>query len=83
MNPDQVPDYPLLPRPTGIGPALFAVLLLLVPAAHTASAQAAPANPMPEFQLEDVNPNSPRFNAIVSPRDYRLQISAYYFGDAG
>lgn len=38
---------------------------------------------VPDFQLTDVNPNSPRYQKTVSPRDYRLQISAYYFGAAG
>jgi hypothetical protein len=43
----------------------------------------AQVQPMPDFQLMDENPNSPRYQQMVSPRDYRLQISAYYFGDAG
>jgi hypothetical protein len=38
----------------------------------------------PDFHLVDVNTNSPRgLNTMVSPRDYLLQVSAYYFGDAG
>lgn len=37
----------------------------------------------PDFRLRDVNPNSPRNGREVSPRDYRLQISAYYFGSSG
>jgi hypothetical protein len=41
------------------------------------------AAPLADFQLRDVNPASPRADALVSPRDYRLQVSAYYFGDAG
>jgi hypothetical protein len=36
--------------------------------------------PEPDFRLQDVNPHSPRFGALVSPRDYRQQVSAYYFG---
>ena len=40
------------------------------------------AGPVPDFKLVDVNPNSVRLNALVSPRDYSLQISAYYFGQA-
>jgi hypothetical protein len=48
---------------------------------------AAPAGaqePAPDFHLVDVNTNSPRgLNTIVSPRDYLLQVSGYYFGDAG
>lgn len=39
--------------------------------------------PMPDFRLTDVNPNSARHTQSVSPRDYRLQIAAYYFGAAG
>lgn len=41
------------------------------------------ADPVPDFSLADVNPNSIRYQAEVSPRDYRLQVSAYYFGAAG
>jgi hypothetical protein len=40
------------------------------------------AEPMQDFRLVDANPNSARFGQTVSPRDYRLQISAYYFGYA-
>jgi hypothetical protein len=50
---------------------------LLLAAATTLSAQT-----VPDFRLPDVNPNSPRFDADVSPRDYRLQVSGYYFGAA-
>lgn len=39
--------------------------------------------PVPDFRLQDVNPKSPRHNAMVSPRDYLLQVSGYYFGSAG
>jgi hypothetical protein len=46
--------------------------------AVTVSAQQAP-----DFRLRDVNPNSSRANALVSPRDYVLQVSGYYFGAAG
>jgi hypothetical protein len=38
---------------------------------------------LPDFSLQDVNPASPRANTMVSPRDYLLQVSGYYFGDAG
>ena len=38
---------------------------------------------VPDFHLPDVNPHSPRHGAVVSPRDYLLQVSAYYFGEAG
>ncbi len=37
----------------------------------------------PDFKLYDTNPNSARSGATVSPRDYLLQVSGYYFGDAG
>jgi hypothetical protein len=41
------------------------------------------AQPVPDFSLPDTNPNSPRYTALVSPRDYLLQVSGYYFGSAG
>jgi hypothetical protein len=37
----------------------------------------------PDFKLADANPNSVRFGTLVSPRDYLLQVSGYYFGSAG
>jgi|SoiMethySBSTD1v2_1073268.scaffolds.fasta_scaffold1024407_1 hypothetical protein len=52
-------------------------LACLLFAAATLSAQT-----VPDFQLPDVNPNSPRYDTAVSPRDYRLQVSGYYFGAA-
>ena len=36
-----------------------------------------------DFRLLDVNPNSIRSESLVSPRDYLLQVSGYYFGEAG
>ncbi|MCH1507296.1 MAG: hypothetical protein GWQ05_11390 [Verrucomicrobiaceae bacterium] len=41
------------------------------------------AEPVPSFSLEDLSPRSVRYGQMVSPEDYRLQISAYYFGSAG
>jgi hypothetical protein len=41
------------------------------------------ASVMPNFRLVDENPNSARHGSKVSPRDYLLQVSGYYFGDAG
>jgi hypothetical protein len=38
---------------------------------------------IPDFLLQDVNPGSLRHEAQVSPRDYVLQVSGYYFGHAG
>ena len=35
---------------------------------------------VPDFALTDVNPNSSRYQEIVSPRDYLGGISAWYFG---
>jgi hypothetical protein len=37
---------------------------------------------VPDFRAEDVNPNSPRFEEAVSPRDYLESVSAWYFGHA-
>lgn len=39
-------------------------------------------SPLPDFQLEDVNPASARFGEVISPRDYLDQASAWYFGHA-
>lgn len=35
-----------------------------------------------DFSLPDANPNSPRFESTVSPRDYLQQVSGWYFGHA-
>ncbi len=48
-----------------------------------AAARGAEAPLVPDFRLSDVNFNSVRKNARVSPRDYLLQVSGYYFGAAG
>jgi hypothetical protein len=58
-----------------------ASLNVLVLAAGVASAWA--AEPVPDFRLVDANPNSLRAQTPVSPRDYVLQVSGYYFGAAG
>ena len=50
---------------------------LLLAAATSLSAQT-----VPDFLLPDVNPRSPRYDVDVSPRDYMLQVSGYYFGAA-
>jgi hypothetical protein len=39
-------------------------------------------DPVPDFSLPDANPASPRFDTLVSPRDYLGQASAWYFGHA-
>lgn len=36
----------------------------------------------PDFLLEDHNPNSPSFSAMVSPRELLGKVSAWYFGHA-
>jgi hypothetical protein len=38
--------------------------------------------PVPDFHLRDANTHSLRFSAQVSPRDYILQVSGYYFATA-
>ena len=40
------------------------------------------ADPVPDFRLMDLGASSPRRGSVVSPRDYGMQISAYYFGSA-
>lgn len=54
-------------------------LLPLSPPVHAASS----VEPMPDFKLRDTNLNSPRFGQTVSPRDYQMRISAFYFADSG
>lgn len=41
-----------------------------------------PAEQVPDFRLEDTNTASLRFGAVVSPRDYVLQVCGFYFGTA-
>ncbi|MEZ5064146.1 MAG: hypothetical protein R3B81_05395 [bacterium] len=41
-----------------------------------------PANPMPDFSIADVNPNSATNGEMVSPRDHLGDVSAWYFGHA-
>jgi hypothetical protein len=40
------------------------------------------ADPVPDFKLTDLNEGSPRRLSLISPRDYILQVSGYYFGNA-
>ena len=37
---------------------------------------------VPDFQLTDVSMTSPRVGTAVSPRDYIMQVSGFYFGAA-
>jgi len=62
-------------------PAVKRLAGVLALAAGFATAWA--GDPVPDFRLVDVNPNSERYQARVSPRDYLLQVSGYYFGTAG
>jgi hypothetical protein len=39
-------------------------------------------DPAPDFSLRDVNTTSPRFDEMVSPRNYEGEVSAWYFGHA-
>jgi hypothetical protein len=32
-----------------------------------------------DFSLEDLNPESPRFGEMISPRDYIEEVSGWYF----
>ena len=41
------------------------------------------AEPVDDFAILDSNTTSPRYDTTVSPRDYRHQVSGYYFGDPG
>jgi hypothetical protein len=41
------------------------------------------AEQVPDFKLTDTNLRSNRQGGQVSPRDYLLQVSGYYFGSAG
>ncbi|MGK0190525.1 MAG: hypothetical protein ACI9R3_006353 [Verrucomicrobiales bacterium] len=40
----------------------------------------AQADPQPEFALPDINPESERSGQAISPRNYKQQITAWYFG---
>lgn len=74
-----------LARLMGAGSRTAALVWMLVVWGTLAGGPASTAQtgPMPDFQLRDMNVASARYNQLVSPRDYRLQISAYYFGSAG
>jgi len=40
------------------------------------------STPMPDFELRDWNASSLTFDQVVSPRDFRVGTSAWYFGFA-
>lgn len=54
---------------------LYSLCLLLIGSAYA-------AEPVPEFRLLDVSSTSPRRGTTISPRDYVMQVSGYYFGEA-
>jgi len=68
-------------RATLIRPALLAALALGASCRDDSDSDR-PSDVMPDFSLTDVNPNSARYNAKVSPRDYLDKVSAWYFGHA-
>ena len=37
-------------------------------------------SPVPDFALQDVNPNSASYLETVSPRDHMQHATAWYFG---
>lgn len=39
--------------------------------------------PMPDYSLEDINPNSPYFGVDIGPSYFDGYVSGYYFGKAG
>ena len=55
---------------------------ILISAALALQMVSAGAQQVPDFALRDLNLNSVRANQVVSPRDYLLQVSGYYFGIA-
>jgi hypothetical protein len=68
--------------------ALLLVLISICGCGGKSATQPAPkhlsaSDPVPDFHLRDVNPNSVRFGTEVSPRNYLGSISAWYFGHAG
>ena len=36
--------------------------------------------PVPDFALQDMNPNSATYLEVVSPRDHMQHATAWYFG---
>lgn len=47
------------------------------------AAASAQGDLLPSFSSEDDNTSSQRYEQTVSTADYRLQVSAYYFGWSG
>jgi len=38
------------------------------------------SSPVPDFTLQDLNPNSATYMEAVSPRDHMQHVTAWYFG---
>lgn len=62
----------------------FIAAAILLPACGGGSeGDAAPVPVLkPDFSLQDVNPHSATSTAMISPRSYLSQVSAWYFGHA-
>ena len=65
---------------------LLVLLPLVLAACNGSDALPLVSQAAPEFQLQDVNPNSATNSATtgqpVSPRDYTGTVTAWYFGSA-
>jgi hypothetical protein len=57
-------------------------LVLLLAAACGGGSSGSSSEPVPDFLLADVNPNSATAGQMVSPRNYIGNVSGYYFGAA-
>jgi hypothetical protein len=53
---------------------------ILTPALLLALACSSSTDPMPDFVLLDVNPDSASHEDPVSPRDYLGHVTGWYFG---
>ncbi len=58
-------------------------LLVFLPFVGLGLSPSGHAQTVANFALPDINPKSVRYTEVVSPDNYRLQVSAYYFGSAG
>jgi len=65
-------------------PHLPSLLLLALTAAGLAACGGSGSSPevVADFQLLDVNPNSPTYGDPVSPRAHMGHVTAWYFGEA-
>jgi hypothetical protein len=75
-------------RASSIFPAALVLLLSISGAFVPGCGDDDPAKPdpptglVPDFSLLDVNPNSPSYSQVVSPRQEQGKVSAWYFGYA-